>query len=699
LAIFNPAIPNVNPQEWTNVSRPISQPEADKSIGLSLSTAALGLEEGAKLADTTEKAYLKDKVETGVNKLRDDTTTVYEGIRNLQTQSVTADQPNQTLAAADAPPVPAGLQNGLAKAQAIGTAQSQNMGKLNDTFYTMNLKSLAKSLRNEYPGYKDYIDEEIHKVSGIDPANAYMKNLLEDINRNSTEARSEKDKAIALGRQWLGADQHMPGYIEAVRQGLPGAVQNLESAVNTAASNKYKFDNWHQNNQMTTGDRAEDAVQAQDQYRTEAYAAAHRIYNGVVAIPGLTAPATISKIIADDQNGINPLSDEQKGMLLQAMRSAQQQFKAEAINIQNGKGRYATRIQDQKTLDSITEGAGQFFTNQIDNIGNDKMGSMYANQRRVESITKGDAPLQVLSSPDLGAYAKTTAVWTQFGGPNWVNTAQAQFLTKGGAGKFTNFLEDLQKKAQTPDDLRNDGVVKAMYDDIARVKRYASENNEKVPKKVYNNIVDNVNTIVDPKAPEDVKKEVVKYAFNPKNWKIMDQFGTDFTDANGIQHKGRNSVFDTMTSQKVTDGIWNLKDNNAWGMYKNWAEQSFKTIMGEEIKAMNTIQADKSMMANISWDADNSRFNIQYPKPTTTVEANYIKESTASINRLNAGLYNLKTIQGHEKEDTSTYLMKTMIDFGYTPDAKVQGLPQQIIDQIKYSHRSNKIEDAYKAAK
>lgn len=698
MASFDIQPPEINAPDWTRVSRPIQQPESDKSTGIALTTIGTGLEEGAKLADSWEKQYLKDKVETGVNKLRDDTTTVYQGIRNAQSGSLIPDQ-SQTLAQADQPAVPPSLQSGLDKAKALGASQAQNTGHVNDTFYTMNLNSLAKQLRAQYPGYKDYIDEQIKSVSGVDPANAYMKNLLEDINRNSTNQKSEQDKAITLGRQWLGYDPHVPAYIEAVRQGLPGAVQNLEQAVNTMASTKAKFDNWHMQHEYGTATKVDDALTAQDQYRSEVTAAAYRWQHGVVSIPGLTNPATISKLIADDQNGVNPLSDEQKGMLQQAMQQAKVGWQQEAINIQNGKGRYATRIQDQKTIDSITGGAGQWFDNQLANIGGDKTGAMFTNQRRMQSI-QSDAEVQVATNNDLGAYAKATMVWNKFGGPNWVNTAQGQFLAKGGFGKFTNFLEDANRRSQVPDDLRKDGVVKSMYDDINKIRQYAADNNEAVPQKVYNNLVDNVNTIVDPKSPNHIKEEVVNYAFKPKNWNIMNQFGTDFTDDQGVQHKGKNSVFDTMTNSKVTDGIWNLHNNQSWGLYKNWAEQSFNRIYGGELKTLNTISEDQSLPVKVNWDSDNRRFGIEYGrKPQTDIEANYIKNSQAVVNRLNAGISNLARVQDHEGTDTSAYLIDSMIQQGFRPGTEVQGLPQKVYDAIKASHRSNRIEDAFKAGK
>jgi len=78
----------------------------------------------------------------------------------------------------------------------LGVAQVQNLGKVNDTQYTMQVNSLLKQLRTQYPGFKDYIDTEMKSYSGIDPANAVMKNLLEDINHNATNAKSNMTRLL-----------------------------------------------------------------------------------------------------------------------------------------------------------------------------------------------------------------------------------------------------------------------------------------------------------------------------------------------------------------------------------------------------------------------------------------------------------------------------------------------------------------------
>jgi hypothetical protein len=692
LASFDPQVPGINPPDWTKVSKPVQQPEsitkADTSLGTLLKTGGEVLEGGAALALDTKHEELKNQITEDVNKSRENWINTYAQLIPGQQAPSLVDAPQ--------PDAPGNVKAGMDRIRQLAIARDQN-GHVNDTQYTMEIYAQLKKLRAANPGFVNYIDDQYKQISGIDPANATMRNLMEDINRNSANTKSEQDKAISLGRQWFGYDPHMPAYVEAVRRGLPNAIQNLEAAVNKAASEKVRFDTWDMQHRYSTAIKADDALEAQDQYRAAVTASAYKWQNGVYTLPGLTNPTTIAKLIADDQNGINPLTDTQKVALQQALQQAELGWKQEAINIQNGKGKFATRIQDQKVVDSITAGAGQWFTAQLANIQNDKTGAMFANNRRLASI-QDDQGVQALSDKDIGKYLSMSAIFQKFGGPVWANEMMGRFLGQGGYGKFTNFLEDVNRRAQVPDDLRKDGVVKSMYDDIQKARQYAVDNAEAIPQKVYNNIVDNVNIITNPKAPDNIKAEVVKYAFKPKNWSIMNQFGTDFTDDQGVQHKGKNSVFDTMTSPKVTEGIWKLHDNEAWGNYKNWAEQSFNRIYSGEIKTLNGISQDQSIPVKVSWDADNRRFSLAYGrKPQTDIEANYIKNSQAVVQRLNSGLSNLARVQDHEGQDTSAYLIDSLLAQGFHPGMNVGGLPQKIYDAIKSSSRTNRIEDAYKA--
>lgn len=701
MAVFNPQVQPTQDPNYLNISRPISDVTADKSGGMLMAAAGEALTGTVELVDRTEKDYLKDKITTDVQGLQDNYITGLKGARGAQIAGQQPagliPEPDPATLAGDEPQVPAGVQQGIQRAQQLAEARIQNggSGKANDTLYAGALYSYTKQLRTENPGYIDYIDQQIAKVSGKDPANYFMQNILQDINASATNSKSEIDKTINLGRQWLGYDEHMPAYIEAVRRGLPGSVQNLEDRINTIAADKNNFDKWQRNRTQSQANIEDDLITNKDQFSKELRAKAYTLYNGVVQIPGLTNPTTIGKLVADAQEGRVSLTDAQWDALLPAAVAAQQRYQESAKEISDNRG-YSTKIPNIKDRNDIIQNEGQIYSQIIDAIKAKDTGLMFAQQRRAQSIQSG-AEVQILSDPNLGPYAKNMAAFTKFGGPNWVNTAMGNFLQKGGATNLKNFLEDEMIKAQTPDpDLRDPSKAKSLYDAIQKAK------DAKIPAstKVYEDLIDNVNTINNPKAPLNVKAEVVNYVFKPKNWGVMDQFGRDFTDNKGVFHSGKFAVYDIMTQPKITDNIWQSKDSTSWDYYKNWQEQSFKKLFGEEVQNLVKIQGDKSMDIKINWDADHKQFIAEFPKATTNIEANYINYAQDSIKKLNRGLMNLSYMKDREGTDTNAYLADVLMGIGYSPNDRLHGdnLPQRFIEAIAASHKSNRIEDAFKAA-
>src|SRR5215204_4866760 len=218
MATFAPQVAPTNDPNYMNYSKPISDIQADKSSGMLLTALGESIEGVAKVGDTITKEVINEEVRAGVDKQRDAFTSALVQTADAQSGAGLVPSPQgQAEAGIKAPSLaegeeslPAGVKAGVAKAQAIGTAMTQNSGKANDTLYTGALTALTKKHRNKYPGYRDYIDNKISEVSGINPANAYMRNLLEDINRNATSSRAETEKGIALGRQYLGYDPQMP---------------------------------------------------------------------------------------------------------------------------------------------------------------------------------------------------------------------------------------------------------------------------------------------------------------------------------------------------------------------------------------------------------------------------------------------------------------------------------------------------------
>jgi len=723
MAIFNPQTPDIKTPDWTNTSRPISQPESDKSAGMLLQTLGQSLESGVKIAEDTMEDFLKDKVSAGVDALRDTSILAYQDIRSNQ---ITGTPPAQgavqtagfkgTLTKEANSDIPDDLQSGLDRAQNIALAKAQR-GSANDTLYTANLYALTKQLRAEYPGHRDFIDQQIARISGKNPANAYMDNLLSDINRASTGQDVFQKQILTKAAANMG-DAEVQKWWLATQQGLPNGMAGLTKAVFKAEEEKARHERWKVENEEGKGDQAADATKAAGQYEVRAQQIIDKHLNPVLDIPGLTAPQTMKKLIDDSMTGKITLKEDQKALLLSSLVAARGQAADDLQRVADKDG-YSQRIRDPKAVQAIRDDKLGYMDRAIDNITNDKWGSLGEAKRR-ETAMQDQTNLQVNTSP-LGEWFRRSKVAQDYLGPNWTNYMDSLGMSKGGLQQLQSFYNDSMFRASLPDDVRQDGVVKSMYADLVAAQT-AKNGGVKAPDKIYDNLVDNVKLIVRAReeGKTDVAKEVVKYTFDPnKNAKILEFFGKDFYDDRGILHKGRNAVYDTLTEPKIVDSIWDLRDQKSWQMHKDWQEMSFKTLFGENVKDLDrkiNWQTAGMKDTKLVWDSDFNQFSLAGPAveksrkidpsvPPNALPADVanVRITQATVDDLNKGLKNLSYMRKKEGSDVNSYLFQMLMDLGYSPNDKLHGdnLPQKAIEAVQASSKSNKmrIEDAFRASR
>src|SRR6266852_2470682 len=388
MATFAPELQNMPIPDWTKTSHPTSQPESDKSKGIALSTIGEGIQGAATIAETGAEDYLKEKVRAGVDTLRDTTTLAYEDIRKYQVQG-TAPDPQAARTAgftgkltSDGPDIPDGLQSGLDKATTLSLAKAQ--GKANDTLYTGALNAMAKQLRSQYPGHRDFIDEQISRISGINPANAYMQNLLVDINRTSTEQDQFQKMVLQKADANMG-NPEVQKWLVATHTGVPNGFAGLTNAVFNAEKQKYQHQQWQNQNEETKGDLSADADLAKNQYEIRAQQIVSSHLNPILDIPGLTKPDTMGRLIQDSQEGKLNLSSEQHNQLLSAMVAARNQAADHLQSVSNSEG-YSSRIRNPADVSSIGNRQLEYFDRQIDAIKNKDYGTLFEAKRRADAM-------------------------------------------------------------------------------------------------------------------------------------------------------------------------------------------------------------------------------------------------------------------------------------------------------------------------
>ncbi len=715
--------PQINPPDWTRVSRPIQEPEhitkADTSTGIALSTLGTGIEEAAKLYDTSEKSYLKDKVTAGVDKLRDDYTAAYLNIRNQQ-QGLIPPQP-QTLAQAETPPIPGGLQSGLDRATQLGISQAQNMGHVNDTLYTMNLNSLAKQLRAQYPGYKDYIDDTIKNVSGVDPANAVMRNLLEDINRNAGNAKSEHDKVTTMVRNAVteglgGVNQHqVPNAAILASMWDRGQVTPDQVYAYIA---KYSSKDWERKQEMS--ERANDQGKLSDKvtkaeqsfaktvgHDTQAALDITNIAGGTQTAQGLVD--TITKANAEGSK-VDPVRLEQGVMGLTALKANLVSNAIRKANEPDSNGQTTIGlIGPDKVKNHIAEQVRPL-DEYIKYISDEKLGFAHTAARITQSIDE-KTHLDLYNQPKVGDQLRIIAGMAKIA-PQWGDA-----MLK--AGLLSNLPQDLIPIYQ--------GKLAAAAAQIDPLNPASAKEDIQQAKKANiapsTRLVDNYlmipKIIADPKAPDDVKLNVAKYAFAPNNWGLMDELKMDYTNLKGQYVPGKYSAYDRMLSTDIVDSMWKLRQQGgegkvAWDNMKRWGENEFPVLFREDFKNISNANAtyqyaptptaalgDKAPLPKkfeVHWDNEHNRF-LELPlNPGAILDSNvYGRNVNAIIRRVNGALDQLSNVQSKEGSNTSAYVLGIL----HNADPALQSITRPMMNAIISSHDKSlqKLEDTFNKGK
>lgn len=680
MVIFNPQVPNsgVNDPNWTNVSRPISDIPADKSTALAITTATEALGSAVKITDTAIKDSAKKDVQTGVDNLRDGYLDALKTVRNAQIAST--DQ--SLLPETDAPAAPAGLQSGLDRARNIGTALAQGGTKVNDTLYTGALNSLTKQLRAQYPGYRDYIDEQIQSVSGVNPANAFMKNLMEDINRGQENNKTETNAVKAQLRDLNVQGFHDTGGVTPAQilQGLNSGVINIDQAQRWMnSSKKLDYDTKAKTDARAVrlGDEADAAINAtKDLSSTAAQTVAHN-WTTMTIGKGTDTPATLFKFIQENAGNQN-VKDERSqaiGQQLAQMRQATaQQLLAQAN--EGGKNSIVSKLGgDMSKVKGVIDGQLETFDLAIKSVFEKDWGAAYSHMNFNKAIGS-DSTNIMYNAPDADVrkYNRMVGAINNIS-PQYGNDFFKNSLLSAVPQREKEFLKNTQMELLTQPDAPVGKLTSLQGQlDASKAKGVTSP-------KSYDELVKYVDTLNNPKVGLEQRLNVAKGFFDPTmNGQILadKNFDKDRYDATLKREiPGKYSVWRKFSSDNVASGIAELGKsdptviaNYRATMTRNFGEQLFSREL-KDLGEDNSNATHLSANYKIKFTNDagsNPHFEAVRPNgsPMTMGEAAGYGAPVQSMNRLNegmAGLYNVYSKTG--SKDPVNDVMAAIYRYNY----------------------------------
>lgn len=722
MAAFNPQVSPTQDPNYFRYSEPISGVKADTSTGELLSTLGAGIEGGTKLADQTVKDVIKADVYKKVDTVRDSFTSDLNTVRDAQTGSVVP-APVQTGAGptadltlsqgAPTAPVPAAIDVGLNKVDAVQAALAG--GKINDTYYTQRLNSVAKDLRTQYPGYREYIDQRISEATGINPANAYIKNLMEDINRASTKKDTEFDHTEAdlraLNKEGIDNANIV---LKAFRNKLITQEQ-AEEYINKTNSFMYKIKTQDAIRANQKGNRDEIAAQRTADFTNEIGASIDNNFHVQTTIAGTNTPQGILDFVGQVANGKKQATDAQMEqlatMMLAQKNTVAAQYKTRSNQMVNGVS-YASDIGADKA-DGIIKSQLGVYDLVIDAIKNKDMGAAYTHMNQARAIL--DDTKQNILTGDMGNYVAKSKTFLDTMGPNWTSMVIDQGLRTNMDQKARALFNDNTMDARLQPNYASTGVPNTISDHYADAKKKGVTDG-----KYYSSLIDIVNDLRNPNAPDADKANVLRYLYDPKNQNFLTNFKTDYTDPNtGKQVPGKYAAWNRLTSPDITESVAKIakSDPEAGKTYRNWVENEFGSqLFYKEIQNLNKFKGHDDI--HFAWDSDNSKitlldkqgnpaaqsiggYSLGTPTVTGTVspaiDKGYMFQIQQIVNRVNGGLGNLAQVEKSFGGDVNTYLLGVLQHAQLDMGLNFSGLPKALAEAIANSRKSTakRMEDTF----
>lgn len=713
MSIFNPQVQagQDNSPNYFKYSEPISQPKADTSTGIALATAGEGIEGATKLADQTTKDVIKQDVYNKVDAERDAFTGALNTVRDsvipapVQTGSgstalsLTNPDPSAT--------VPSAVSVGLNRVDAVQAALVN--GKINDTYYTQRLNSIAKDMRTQYPGYREYIDQRISEATGVNPANAYINNLMQDINRQSTKKDDERTKTETMLRGQV--EQGAPNSDQALRNFQTG-VWNADQAqqyVYETNKNMYTIKQQDAQRANAKGTKDEIASQRTDDFTREIGATVSNNFSMISGTAGTDNPQGILNLV--QQAATNPGAANDQAMESLATKLAAQkallstQLKSRSNQLVNGHS-YASDIGADKA-DNVIKSQLSVYDTVIDAIKNKDYGTAFSNMNQARAILD-DTKTNVLKDPNVGSFVAKSKVFSDTMGPNWTGLVVNEGLRKDMDQKFRALYNESSMDARLgqPDAAGN---IVSLNGHIQEAKAKGVNSG-----KYYSGLVDLVDDIKKTDAPMADKANIARYLYDPKNYSVLNNFKMDYTDpVTNKQVPGKYSVWTRLTNPDVSTEMAKMSksDPQAGKMYQDWGITTGRELIGEDVRTLNHFTGHDNL--SFDWDTQNRQLVLRdggKVVPTSTTASPYGVGSTAPptdkgylfqvqkvLNRVNMGLSNLNSMNdAFNKGNTEEFLLNTLQQYGLDINGNIGGLPKKIGDAIAASRQpQRRIEDTF----
>lgn len=680
MADFNPSIQDVQPPEFLRYFKSIETPEVDKSKAIAIKGIGDVAEQAISSADEVEKIHAEH---------------LGRDLGEQETTNFLGSTLDSLIARTDN--TPDSVKSGLAS---IGNLQSgkEHMSELE---YRKNLYVKAKQLRDANPGYRDYIDKGVAKVTGINPtANEYITSLLSDLNRNLEQKNKGQQKSIEEAYKFINSDG-MADMIEARKRGL---IDDHGLDKFTAAAGKFKWDS--EQKKLAFQANQDDRVQAQstavDYISNHVAGSVSQALNGITVNMGLhdeKLTDLVDKASRGEDLGLSDKQYEQAAIYLESQKRAlQAQYQSKFTSEKAADGRSAYVTAGDKYSSTISQGMAQI-DGYLEAFKSKDLGLMTSQKRAVESMKSGDA-YSIYNNKDSDIAQQIrflSAVRSTMG-----DQSTAALVGIMGAG-WRNKITDETSIKNLVGSMVIPGGFKGV-DTLSKAYQAASNEGNAADRNVV--VTAPTQIVPNPEVPDPAKLQALKYTFNPSSDDLMGKIAADGKTLDGKDIRGRHAVFSDYAKPAMVAEV-NRLSSQYGSQYKDSYVKTMETwfandLFGRDVGELSTMQKEPGVV--LKWHDDGhvpyfeiargkngnlqnmQRPDIELPRLNyQDIDPVRFQNMQRAINRLNGGIASMSNVYANTGEQMSGKILTLLSNSGVDMSKSNVNIPYNLLTAVGMS--------------
>lgn len=569
-----------NDPSYIGASREPDRQHPNKSLGILFEGIGEGIAGVANVMDNENQVRITDELYNGVDPIRNaqgvDTAIATDGDLWGQgrqgTREVVTGEERYPLTRLNRPP------NAEVMDRSVATlTEAWKQGKVSDTAYYSRLESLSRQVRSRYPGYREQIDQKIQQITGVNPANALRREVLQEYNTKAQAARSAMDDEQKFYERHL---EDLPADFEKRKQsGNPYSYTEVRQYVGEKVRERQEITDIKSSMELDSKRKTLSKEQAVDGARDIVDRVSNRLFRESSTAAGWKDFE--KRVLEASKNGtkLTPEDQQKFETELNRFRAAYElAFDNTISETKYGQRSLRAHIADENEVKKLREGYMARWEVMKNALLDGQMGVFGAAQRAIEAEqTYGYRKLV----PTGSLLDKLAIIGKVPGGKE----AAAALMARSEV--FGPVLDTILN-TQIADRVSGEGSFKSQLGDLRKIKGTGNKNQ-------FSTAIDEaVRGVTDPNSPE-VRQGHAKALYGPAEAGTLEAFAKD----------DQVKVYTRLVNPNVTNALKN--DPEAFKMYSEWAGKSFVGLMTTHMQMVDRTNKSGGLY-QIQWDEATKSF-------------------------------------------------------------------------------------------